>query len=150
MTYSARSSRQWQAKRRFTFSCLGDSSQTSTEHSFFANPQVEAFEQAHGITLPAPYREFLLKVANGGCGPSQQGLIDLGKQEVGQPCLVAFLLNRTLFSFCCRGKSTSWTRGSPSTPATLPIHRKCTWAREGCSLVALRSQVAPVNGEPID
>jgi hypothetical protein len=32
-------------------------------------PEVQAFEEQQGITLPDGYRQFLLEVGNGGCGP---------------------------------------------------------------------------------
>ena len=55
---------------------------------------MEAFEKEHQITLPSPYREFILQVAmqlrlqesdvvtqvsNGGPGPPRQGLVKLGE-----------------------------------------------------------------------
>jgi len=41
--------------------------------------EVEAFEKEHQITLPSPYREFILQVRNGGPGPPRQGLVKLGE-----------------------------------------------------------------------
>ncbi|MFH8403151.1 SMI1/KNR4 family protein [Streptomyces sp. NPDC018019] len=38
--------------------------------------ELHAFESLHGIELPGPYRDFLLRVANGGAGP-QHGLFPL-------------------------------------------------------------------------
>ena len=45
-----------------------------------AEPDLLRFERRHGIALPSDYRAFLLRVANGGIGPSY-GLdpLDLGK-----------------------------------------------------------------------
>ncbi len=39
---------------------------------------VQEFEQAHGIQLPDGYREFLMRVGNGGDGPPCYGLGELG------------------------------------------------------------------------
>src|SRR6266566_2542793 len=39
---------------------------------------VQEFEQAHGIQLPDGYREFLMRVGNGGDGPPCYGLGPLG------------------------------------------------------------------------
>lgn len=41
--------------------------------------EIEKFEHIHQIVLPEEYREFLLKVGNGGEGPPQYGLLPLGK-----------------------------------------------------------------------
>lgn len=54
-------------------------------HGFRLNPpmteaQVLGFEQAHGITLPSDFREFLTAVGNGGAGPFY-GLFPLGQMD---------------------------------------------------------------------
>lgn len=54
----------------------------SEAHSFRLNPssseaEVLAFETTHGILLPADYREFLIKIGNGGAGPFY-GIFPLG------------------------------------------------------------------------
>lgn len=40
--------------------------------------QVASFEQSHGVRLPSDYREFLLRIGNGGDGPAAYGLCALG------------------------------------------------------------------------
>jgi len=41
-------------------------------------PQIESFERTNGVSLPPDYREFLLRVGNGGDGPPTYGLCPLG------------------------------------------------------------------------
>lgn len=54
-------------------------------HHFQLNPvldnmEILAFEQRHGIHLPADYRHFLANVGNGGAGP-YYGVFPLGKMD---------------------------------------------------------------------
>jgi hypothetical protein len=54
-------------------------------HGFRLNPplteaRVLEFEEAHGITLPSDFREFLIAVGNGGAGPFY-GLFPLGQMD---------------------------------------------------------------------
>jgi hypothetical protein len=41
--------------------------------------EIADFECANGMSLPPDYREFLLKIGNGGVGPPHYGLCSLGK-----------------------------------------------------------------------
>ena len=41
--------------------------------------EVAAFERSNDVSLPSDYREFLLRVGNGGVGPADYGLCALGK-----------------------------------------------------------------------
>lgn len=48
----------------------------------FLNPpltesEIEVFEKRHHISLPEPYREFLLQIGNGGQGPDFDGIVAL-------------------------------------------------------------------------
>jgi hypothetical protein len=54
-------------------------------HGFHLNPtlpegDVRAFELRHSISLPRDYREFLIKVGNGGAGP-HYGIFRLGEMD---------------------------------------------------------------------
>lgn len=40
--------------------------------------EVGAFEETHGISLPEPYRAFVVEIANGAVGPPHYGLVPLG------------------------------------------------------------------------
>lgn len=55
--------------RKKNLSCFG-----SEKHGFRMNPkltesEITDFEKKHGVRLPEDYRQFLLKVGNGGAGP---------------------------------------------------------------------------------
>jgi hypothetical protein len=41
--------------------------------------EIESFESQHGVRLPEEYREFLLKIGNGGDGPPEYGVPQLGE-----------------------------------------------------------------------
>ncbi len=47
--------------------------------------EIKAFEEKHGIELPSEYREYLLKIGNGGDGPPDFGIVPLGfvPEDVG-------------------------------------------------------------------
>lgn len=54
----------------------------SSSHEYRFEPplgmaQVEAFELAHGVSLPVPYRRFITELGNGGAGP-YYGVLGLG------------------------------------------------------------------------
>jgi hypothetical protein len=49
-------------------------------HPTLTEAEVQAFEVAHQITLPAEYRGFLTRVGNGGAGP-YYGLFKLGEMD---------------------------------------------------------------------
>jgi len=47
-----------------------------------AEDRVEAFEQSHSICLPSEYRDFLIRIGNGGAGP-YYGVFSLGAVDDG-------------------------------------------------------------------
>ncbi len=64
------------------FGMFGSQSHGFQLHPTLTEDAVREFEQIHRVTLPAEYRGFLLKVGNGGAGPSY-GLFKLGEMDDG-------------------------------------------------------------------
>ena len=59
---------------------FGEESHEYKVNAPLSEKDVSAFERRHGITLPDEYRNFLLKLGNGGAGPNY-GLFRLGEMD---------------------------------------------------------------------
>jgi hypothetical protein len=61
---------------------FGEESHSYQTHATLTEDEVSEFESQHGVRLPADYRQFLLRVGNGGAGPDH-GLFRLGEMDDG-------------------------------------------------------------------
>lgn len=65
-----------------SFGVFGEDSHSYELNPTLSEPELTEFENDHGIRLPADYRQFLLRVGNGGAGP-YYGLFRLGEMDDG-------------------------------------------------------------------
>jgi SMI1 / KNR4 family (SUKH-1) len=97
---------------------------------------IEAFEERHGISLPADYRSFITEIGDGGAGPSY-GLLPFGKDDDDRNWETGGLVGDLSKPFTHTGAwnlPESFWDGEPETTPDTPLEDEDTlweaWDRE--------------------